>query len=362
MKLDVETSFPAPKMQSRPAPTPAAGILAGVAGTLLLLAGCDHQKNSQPLHRPELGAAAVRVKPVNSALQATTEQVTGTIRSKLRATLEAKVSGRISELPVALGQQVNAGDLLVKLDAAEIRARTQQVDEALEQARREWKRTSALFEQQAATRSDYDAAESRLRLATAALAEANAMSAYIEVLAPFAGVVTRKWVDRGDLAAPGKPLMALEDPSALQMEADVPEAISQHIKRGMKMEIRVDSIQQVLTGEVAEFAPSADSETRTFKVRLDVLPTKALMSGQFARLVVPTGESKSLRVPGSAIIQRGQLDIVFVAADRRAQLHLVKTGRQFGAYVEILAGLDAGDQVVIEGAAHLTDGQLLEVQ
>ena len=127
----------------------------------------------------------------------------GTVRAKLRATLEAKLSGRIDKMPVLLGQTVKAGQLVAHLDAAEIKARLEQAEAGLQQAERDWKRTSALFDQQAATRSDYDAAESRYQVAKAALAEAQAMMGYVEVLAPFDGVVTKKWADAGDLAAPG---------------------------------------------------------------------------------------------------------------------------------------------------------------
>jgi len=333
----------------------------GLTSTLFLT-GCGHGKPPQNQERPQLPAASVRAQAIKVARQASTEQVVGTIRAKLRATLEAKVSGRILEMPVTLGQEVKAGDLLARLDAAEIRARVQQAEAALEQAQREWKRTAALFEQQATTKSEYEAAESRLQIAKAGLAEAMAMVGYIDVQAPFAAVITRKWADRGDLAVPGKPLLSLEDPSALQMEADVPEAIGPRIQRGSRMEVLVDSLGQHLTGVVSEIAPTADPETRTCKIKLDLPPTKALMPGQFARLVVPVGETESLRAPAAAVLQRGQLNIVFVAADQRARMHLVKTGRQFGSEVEILSGLDSGDLVVVEGAAQLADGQPLQLR
>lgn len=337
-------------------------IAFGLLGLLAMVAGCGHEKNAETTSGPSLPVATVRVEPVASSAHTSTELVTGTIRSKLRATLEAKVSGRITELPVSLGQEIKSGELLARLDAAEIRARVQQAEATLQQAERDWKRTSALFEQQAATRSEYDVAESRLQVAKAALDEAKAMSAYIEVTAPFTGVITRKYADRGDLALPGKPLVALEDPSALQMEADVPEAISAQIKKAAKMQILFGAGDQSITGEVSEIAPTADPETRTCKVKLDIPPGKEVMPGQFARLVVPIGERQSIRIPASAVVQRGQMEIVFVAADQRARMHLVKTGRQFGQTVEILSGLDSGDQVVVEGAPLLQDGQPVELK
>ncbi|HWB97116.1 MAG TPA: efflux RND transporter periplasmic adaptor subunit, partial [Bryobacteraceae bacterium] len=269
----------------------------------------------------------------------------------------AKVSGRVVEMPIVLGQKVTKGQLLARLDAEEIKARLEQAQAGLQQAERDWKRIASLFEQQAVTRSEYDAADSRHLVAKAAVAEAQAMMAYVEVLAPFDGVVTRKWADVGDLAAPAKPLVDLEDPSALQLEADVPEAIAAGIQPGARMSIRVDLPPNELSGTISEIAPAADPASRTFRVKLALPGDSPLRSGQFARLLVPTGQLHSLRVPASAVSQRGQMEVVFTVANQRAVLHLIKTGRSLNGATEILSGLEAGDVVVIDGAASLVDGQ-----
>jgi RND family efflux transporter MFP subunit len=328
----------------------------------LLLSGCGRKPETHPTSQPNLAVAQVQVHTAESRQQATTEEVVGTVRAKLRATLEAKLSGRIDKMPVLLGQAVKAGQLVAHLDAAEIKARLEQAQASLQQAERDWKRTSALFDQQAATRSDYDATGSRHEVAKAAVAEAQAMMGYVEVLAPFDGVVTKKWADVGDLASPGKPLIDIEDPSMLQLEADVPEAIASRIQPNSRLAIRVDSLKGELDGTVREIAPTADPASRTLRVKLDLPRTAGLMSGQFARLVVPVGQSSSVRVPVSAVVLRGQLEILFVVANQRAQLRLVKTGRRIGDEVEVLAGLDAGESVVVGGAALLADGQPVEAR
>lgn len=328
----------------------------------LALTSCGHKRERSKENASSLPSAQVRVQKVESKSRAVTEEVVGTMRAKLHATLEAKLSGRIDKLPVVLGQRVKAGELVARLDAAEINARLEQAQASLEQAERDWKRVSVLFEQQAATRSEYDAAQSRERLAKGAAAEAKAMMSYVEVVAPFDGVVTKKWVDVGDLAAPGKPLISIEDPSALQLEADVPQAVASHVQRDARLGARVDGVAGELTGTVSEIAPSADPVSRTFRVKVDLAKQPGLSSGQFARLLVPVGEHSSLRVPVSAIVERGQLGIAFVVENQHAQLHLVKTGKRIGDEVEILSGLHAGDAVVIEGAALLTDGQPVEAK
>jgi RND family efflux transporter MFP subunit len=336
--------------------------LSALALATLLLPGCGRKPDTHPTSQPDLAAAQVQVQTAESKQRATTEEVVGTVQAKLHATLEAKLSGRIDKMPVLLGQVVKAGELVARLDAAEIKARMEQAEAGLQQAERDWKRTSALLDQQAATRSDYDAADSRYRVAKAAVAEAQAMMGYVEILAPFAGVVTKKWADVGDLATPGKPLIGIEDPSMLQLEADVPDAIASRIQQNARLAIQVDSLKGELAGTVMEIAPTADPASRTFRVKLDLPQTAGLRSGQFARLIVPIGESNSVRVPTSAVVVRGQLEILFVVTNQRAQLHLVKTGRTIGDEVEILAGLNSGESVVVGGAGLLTDGQPVEAK
>jgi RND family efflux transporter MFP subunit len=336
--------------------------ISALALATLLVSGCGRKPETQATSHPDLAAVQVQVQTAESKQRATTEEVLGTVRAKLRATLEAKLSGRIDKMPVLLGQGVKTGQLVAHLDAAEIKARLEQAQASLQQAERDWKRSSALFGQQAATRSDYDTADSRYQVAKAAVAEAQAMMGYIEVLAPFDGVVTKKWADVGDFATPGKPLIDIEDPFRLQLEADVPEAIASLIKQDAPLAVRVDSVKSDLTATVSEIAPSADPASRTFRVKLDLPQTPGLRSGQFARLVVPVGENTSVRVPASAVVVRGQMEILFVVANQRAQLHLVKTGKRLGDDVEILAGLDPGQVVVVSGAALLVDGQPVEAR
>lgn len=337
-------------------------FLGAILATALSFTGCNGKPEGSKENSSNLPVAMVRVRIAQSKLQAITDEVVGTVQAKIHATLEAKVTGRIDKLPVVLGQRVKAGELLARLDAAEINARLEQAEAALEQAERDWKRVSALFHQQAATRAENDAAQSRNRAAEGVAAEARAMMSYVAIVAPFNGVVTKKWAEIGDLAGPGKPLIAIEDPSTLQMEADVPQAISSHVHPQAHLSVRVDGRSGEFVGTVSEIAPTADSISRTFRIKVALSEHLGLSSGQFARLLVPVGESNSLRVPASAVVQRGQLEIVFVVSNQRAHLRLVKTGKRDGDDLEILSGVHSGDAVVVEGAAHLTDGQTVEAK
>ena len=327
---------------------------------MLLLAGCGNAHQGHTAAHPDLPSVQVRTQTVEAKPVASVEEVVGTVRAKLRATIEAKASGRIVEMPVVPGQKVKAGELLAQLDAPEIRARLDQAEATLQQAERDAKRMASLFNQQAASRADYETADSRYLVAKGAVAEARAILGFVEIRAPFDGVVTRKWVEVGDQAAPGKPLLDIEDPSHLQLEADVPEAVASRIAPGARMTIRVGQSKSDLPGTIAEIAPIADPTSRTFRVKLDLPASPGLMSGQFARLLVPMGEYSSLLVPSSALVQRGQMEILFVVENERAWLHLVKTGRRVNDETEILSGLDSGDAVVVNRPQQLVDGQPLE--
>ena len=327
---------------------------------ILLLAGCGKAHRGNPAAQSDLPSVQVRTQIVESKPLASVEEVVGTVRARLRATIEAKANGRITAMPVILGQKVKAGELVARLDAPEIKARLDQAEASLQQAERDSERMSSLFPQHAVSRADYETAESRYRVARGVVAEARAMMGYVEILAPFDGVVTRKWVDVGDQATPGKPLVDIEDPSKLRLEADVPEAIASKIQQDARMAVRVGQSTSDLSGTIAEIAPIADPASRTFRVKLDLPASPGLMSGQFARLIVPLGEHTSVRVPASAVVQRGQLEILFIAENQHARLHLVKTGRRVNDETEILSGLDSGDSVVVDDPHQLADGQPLQ--
>jgi RND family efflux transporter MFP subunit len=309
-----------------------------------------------------LPTATVRVAAVESYSRTAREEVVGTVRSRLRSAVEAKISGRIERFPVVAGQRVDAGDLLAQLDSREIRARLDQALALREQARRDLERFAALLEQDAVTRAEYDAVVSRQRVAEAAATEAETMLTYMSVTAPFAGMVVRKHAEIGDLASPGRPLVELEDPDHLRLEADVPAALIERLQREDVLQVHVDSLEGALDGTVVEIAPSADPGSRTFVAKIDLPPTPGLRPGQFGRVAIPIGKFAALRVPDSALLRRGQMEIAFVVEDGHARMRLVKSGQRAGGEVELLSGVDPGETIVVEGAAALSDGQPVDVE
>ena len=325
---------------------------------ILLLTACGkHEQNpaaSKPLPTVSVKAEAVKWSPYMAV-----EEVVGTVRSKQRAVVEAKVSGRVLEYSATPGAVVKAGNLLARLDVQEIQAKVDQARAMLDQAKRDFDRQKQLIASNATTRQEFDAADARVKIGTGAVSEAETMMSYAKVTAPFDGVVTRKLADVGDLAMPGKPLLEIEAPTSLRFEADLPEAILDRVKLGEKMVVR---LAKVVEGTVSEISPVADPVSRTFNVKLDLPPTEGLRTGQFGRVSVPVAEVKLLLVPQSAVLKRGQMELVFVAKDGKTALRLVKTGKGLEDRIEILSGLEEGEQIIVSETAQLTDGQPVTIQ
>ncbi len=329
-----------------------------IAFGAFVLSGCGHKENATT--PPQLPTAAVRTQIIESKTRVATEDVVGTVRAKLRSVIEAKVSGKIEQLLVVPGQQVKTGETLAAIDAREVQARYDQAVALRQQAEAELKRMTALFDQKILSQSELENAQAKARIAIAGANEAETMLSYTKVTAPFAGVITRKHADVGDLATPGKPLLDMEDSTALRLEADVPEAVVGRLTLGDKLPVRIAALEKELTGVISEIAPAADPNSRTFLVKLDLPGTTGLRAGQFGRVAMPVGETAALRVPASAVTQRGQMELVFIVSDGKAQLRLVKTGKRTGNEVELVSGVSAGEKVVIENTAGLVDGQPVE--
>ena len=329
-------------------------------GVATLVTSCGHKSN--PDQTAVLPSATVRAYVVESKSRVATEEVVGTVRAKLRSVIEAKVSGRIQQLLVVPGQQVKAGETLATIDAREAQARYDQAVALRQQAESDLKRLTTLFEQKILSQAEFDNAQARAQVAVAGVVEAETMLDYTKVTAPFAGVITRKHADVGDLATPGKALLEMEDSRTLRLEADVPEAVIGKIKLEDRLPVRISALEKEFEGVVSEIAPAADPGSRTFLVKLDLPGSPGLRAGQFGRVAMPVGETSALRVPASAVIQRGQMEIIFVIVEGKAQLRLVKTGKRIGREVELVSGVSAGEKVVVENAASLIDGQPVEAK
>jgi len=327
-------------------------------GFVFMLSGCKGREQGS---LPSGPAVKVESFLVAAKTEAAIEEVSGTVRPRDHATIEAKVSGRVEKMYVAEGQSVTEGQVLAQLEVRELQARLDQATAANEEARRELKRFTVLTQQNATSRAELEAAQAKAHIAEAAVIETQAMLEYAKVTAPFAGVVTRKISNVGDLAAPGRALFELEDPTILRLEANVPEALIGNVKVGQQFIVSVSSVSQALKGRVVEVSPTADPNSRTYLVKLTLESSAQLRSGQFGRVGIPALQEVTLRVPTSALVKRGQLEYVLVIENGRAWLRLVRSGRQYQESIEILAGVEGGEQIVAKEAERLVDGSMIEV-
>lgn len=324
---------------------------------MFLIAGCSGgHDNSHASGSHEL--QAVEVRKTLSTLEeiALFNETTGTVRSKNQASIAPKVTGQITAITVVPGQSVEKDELLVKISALEITSKLQSAQAAMDKVRRDLKREQDLLESQASTPEIVNNLRDQLRVAQAAVKEAETMLSYTEVRAPFAGVITRKHANEGDLSLPGHALLEIENLKNLRVEADIPEIIAIRLDVGMQITVEVAGIEGVIPGTIEEVAPAADPVSRTFPIKISLPKNVALKSGQFAKVRIPIKTVETVLVDAHAVSQWGQIERVFVVDDHKLRMRIVKTGSRHGDKVEILSGLSGGETLAIQVKHPLKDG------
>jgi membrane fusion protein (multidrug efflux system) len=274
-------------------------------------------------------------------------EVMGAVISPSLAQVSSQVPGRVAKIWVEAGSRVKAGDPLVSLSAAEFQARLSQAQAQLNQVAADYKRYQFLLKEGAASPQEFGAVEARYKSAQAMVAEAATMKGYTVVKAPAAGVVAERKTAVGDVAQPGQALVTLYDPARLQIEGEVNDNYRDQVKIGETAQVSVPAVKFEAGLTIAEIFPISAPGSRTFKVRSAKLQNPALVPGMFARLMLPLGSSRGILIPQAAVATVGQLTMVKVAADKTAQLRQVKLGQQIGSQVEVLAGVKAGDRIMV---------------
>ncbi len=331
-------------------------------GGIAVLPGCKGQDEHTREEVQPLPSVAVAVEGVSEEVARSRVEVVGTVEAVQRASISARISGQIVELPLVLGSGVEKGELLVKISAGEIAAKVLQAEAQLAQARRNLARENKLQKEGASTRETVKSLQDVTRIAEAAYTESKTMLDYTTITAPFSGTITRKMANVGDLASPGMGLLEMENSEDLQILAQVPEALLLKVSIGDSLPVHIPAAGLTLVGEVAEVAPAADPMSRTAPVKIKIPVGPDLRVGQFARVTLENSDEMTLVVAESAVIAKGQMDLVFVVEENIARLRLIRTGVVYGGDVEILSGLDPGELVVVRGAEKLQDGQPLTIE
>ena len=335
--------------------------LAFLAAAALALAACGP---SGPAPAPKaaapLSTATVELREVD--LTTSAEAVVEAVR---QSTVSAQVSGRIVDIRFDVGDRVEKGAVILRIDeraasqaVAASEAQVREAEANLVNARASYERARQLLAQkfvsQAAVdkaEADFKAAESRMKATLAGAGAAATEKSFTTILAPYSGVVSARHVQLGEMAAPGKPLFTGFDPTGLRVVATVPSAQVPAIQSGAKARIEVPSLGRWVEVKSITVVPSADPRTHTTQVRLDLpADAKGLLPGVFARAYFVTGRAPRLMVPREAVLRRSEVTAVYVVdAQGRALLRQVRLGTASDEKsVEVLAGLKAGERVALE--------------
>jgi RND family efflux transporter MFP subunit len=310
----------------------------------------------------------------------------------------------VRQVTVQVGDRVREGQLLVTLDSQDLDTNVRRAEAAdaevvsaipeadngvagakanLDLAQSTFKRMEELYAKKSISNQEFDESSARLKSAQAAYEMARSKRAqldskraevqqeiraativrdYTRISAPFSGVVTAKSVEPGNLAAPGAPLLTIEREGAYRLEASVDESRLPFVKTGQTLEVGLESLDRRLSAHVSEIVPAVDAASRAYIVKIDLPVVPNVRSGMFGRAWFPMGARKVVTIPPQAMVERGQLQSVFVIENGEARTRLVTTGERGQTSVEVLSGLSEGEKLVSPVPSGLTDGARVEVR
>ncbi len=352
-------------------------------GAMVLLAvavfatGCRNEEAKRAALA--LQPVTATVAPVERLEESRPIPVYGTVQPTRQAFVSSRVMGPVVAVHVTAGEVVRKGQPLVSIapqtiqgQVAQAKGALAQAEAALALAERNFHRFQALHEQKAASdleldmaRMQYERAKGAVEQARGAVQAAESVADEAVVRAPFDARVVDKLVEVGDLAAPGRPLVRLESLTGRKIWLTVREADIRRVHEGDRLAVRFDTRPDLgeVEGVVDEIVSAADPATHTFTVKV-ALEGVDVPSGISGRALLPGDVVERLVVPASAVHRRGGLELVVVRGeDGKARTRAVTTGARLpDGRVEILSGLEAGEQVAVDLPGPVADGTPLEVR
>ena len=324
----------------------------------------------------------VRVAQPRVAGSGQTLSFPGTLQGYVQAPIAARASGYLKRWHKDIGSPVKAGELLAEIDAPEIEqqlvqavAARQQAAASLALASSSMERWEALRKKDAVSQQELDERRSNEQQARANLAAADAnverlkmLEGFRRVVAPFAGVITRRNVDTGDLidagGGAGRALFVMSQTDPLRIYVNVPQTYAHLVKPGQEVTVTQTELRgRSFRGTVARTSASIDAVTRTMQVEV-TLPNRdgALLPGAFVQVALPLKASQAMTVSTNALMIRGDgIRAAVVDADGAVTLRTLKVGRNYGDQIEVLDGLAAGEKVVLNPPDSLRDGDKVSV-
>jgi membrane fusion protein, multidrug efflux system len=339
------------------------GFTAGVVLLMLWLAGGFAPKvltgaAGEPLANPISEGRAVAARLLRLPM---VESAVGTIRAVHETSVGSKLLARVVDVNLKAGQKVRAGDVLVRLDDTDLKAKLQQAKAALAaaeavrtQAAADQRRDAKLLTSRAVSQQEYEKAATALQTAEAdclrtqeTAKEVQAVLDWATVLSPIDGTVIDKKVDVGDMVSPGQILVTLFDPKRMQLVASVRESLAYQLQIGQGIDVRVEGLKEQRRGTISEIVPEAQSASRTFQVKVTGPCPAGIYTGMFGRILIPLEEEQVLVIPQQAVRRVGQLELVEAVENGRARRRAIRTGRALDENVEVLSGLHEGERVLV---------------
>lgn len=335
-----------------------------LAGVMAYLAGFFEEKLPIDFSRvvPEDGTG--RAFKVMVSREPLIEQAAGTLRAKVETVISPLITARIVSITVWAGDEVKAEQVLATLDSRELKARVDQVHQAvvaagarLNQAEKDLERVRRIIraDSGAVSKAEIDRVQTVRSTAQAELTrlkrqedEAGTALSYSQLTAPIAGRIVERYGDPGDTAVQGEPLLRMYDPATLRLEASVRESVASKLSKNQELVAEIDALKKKYLVVVDEIVPSADPGSRSFLVKVSLSGGAGLYPGMFGRLMIPIGEIEKTYIPLEAVTQVGQLDFVIVETEQGPVRRYVRLGES-GAddRVEVISGLRAGETVLI---------------
>ena len=368
-----------------------------VIGAATLAAACG---GAHPPSEGQRGAPlSVQAVTVTSRALADTFEVGGTVRARTVAAVTSRILSPVVQVAVRPGDRVRRGQALVRLDARQLESGTASAEatvagaldaataaaaeesaaqSALALATATYARIERLHARQSATTGELDeataglkAAEARLKGAQARRAaadrtidqsrgssrSASVAASYAVLASPFDGLVTETPAQEGMMAAPGVPLVTVEDTRHYRLEVSVDSTRAGAITAGSGVAVRLGDMTDEVQGTVGEVTESVDPVEHAFVVKIDLPAMAGLRSGLFGRARFQAVERRGMAVPSSAIVRRGQLTFAFTEDGGVARMRLVQVAEEAGGVTRVSAGLADGDHVIVNPPADLADGR-----
>lgn len=287
----------------------------------------------------------------------------GTLRPIRSVELVANAPGRVTEVPVTSGQQVEEGALLIQLDDRATRAALAQAQATLSEAQQDFQRIEQLADNNVATDASLEEARGRLSRAEASMMMAQADLDDRAITAPFAGTLGVIDTEPGSFIQSGVAVTRLSDLSAVEVSASIPERYFDRVVEGQTLVVTTPAYPgESFEGRVTLRAPEVNLGSRSVEIRAVIdNPDRRLVGGMFANSQLVLDTYEGIAIPDDAIISEGLTTYVYTVKDGNAARTEIEVGSSLGALTEVRDGLSAEDRVVVAGWDQLTDGAPVEI-